>query len=812
MPAIIKKVDVLRWESELKSLLTKWMNDSQSPFRLVREELSRPLHPEEHSNGTSSKDDERVSPDDLMSTTLPLLHTLNERNALPAILFNYDRTACEKIGQDLLAKLAKAEEEYKLTSPVWKKKLTSFENWKKVEAKKSKRAPAKKSKSKGEDGEDDEGSKADREKEAAELESNPFASFNPDAPISGFVFADEKALLPSEFAGIKKRLEYRHIKPWLIDALERGIGVHHAGMNRAYRQAVETLFRKRFLRVVVATGTLALGINMPCKTVVFSGDSVFLTALNYRQGAGRAGRRGFDLLGNVIFQNIQLDKICRLVSSRLPDLNGHFPITTTLVLRLFSLLHESKESAFAKKSIDSLLSQPRLFLGGEAFKDQVLHHLRYSIEYLRRQHLISDEGRPINFAGTVSHLYFTENSSFAFHTLLKDGYFNKLCAGFKAEGPSEPRILDTLMLTLSHLFGRRHCRRADQEFVDEVVKRYSSHVFLPKMPKDAEKILMAHNSETLDVFSTYVRTFVEQHTERMGTDRKLPLTEMLVGGADAQVSGIDSLPATVVRSAFVALSGHDDEFKSIAELCRTVRDGVFLESSAIPHVALYPQEAEMPLNAYLYDFYRHGDVSTIEKANGVRRGDIWFLLNGMFCLLASVCNRRELANTSCADFSMVLATIVTSFKNFMNMDEDADLEFIEVAGSGDLHEIDEDDRIARQEECSQGGARTTLPVGRSAVQQSQTVAAPSNTQSKKKKKVADSWDEDDDAASSSSAESEWDAGGSDDDAASTSTRPTTVSSSTPAWEEESGEGLKNVAIAFQRLKLTFDQKFFKMWA
>lgn len=161
---------------------------------------------------------------------------------------------------------------------------------------------------------------------------------------------------------------------------------------------------------------------------------------------------------------------------------------------------------------------------------------------------------------------------------------------------------------------------------------------------------------------------------------------------------------------------------------------------------------------------------------------------------------------------MVLATVVTSFKNFMNMDEDADLDFVEVAGSGDLHEIDEDDRIARQEESSQGGAQSTLPLGRSAVQQTQTLAAPSTTQLKKKKKVVDSWDEDDDAASSSSAESDWDAGASDDDAASTSTRPTTVSSSTPAWEEESGEGLKNVAIAFQRLKVTFEERFKKMWA
>lgn len=169
------------------------------------------------------------------------------------------------------------------------------------------------------------------------------------------------------------------------------------------------------------------------------------------------------------------------------------------------------------------------------------------------------------------------------------------------------------------------------------------------------------------------------------------------------------------------------------------------------------------------------------------------------------------------DFSMVLATIVTSFKNFMNMAEDADLEFVEVAGSGDLHEIDEDDRIAKVEEAGSqgGGVKKTMPMGPSKVAETQNVAAPTVTQQKKKKKkkVAESWDEDEEAASSSP-ESEWDAGDDSDegDAASTSTRPTTVSSSTPAWEEDSGEGLRKVALAFNRLKVTFDEKFRRMWA
>ena len=68
--------------------------------------------------------------------------------------------------------------------------------------------------------------------------------------------------------------------------LKYGIGFHHAGRNQKHRRAVEMLFRSRNIQVVVATATLSLGINMPCRTVVFAGDDQYLDALSYRQMAG----------------------------------------------------------------------------------------------------------------------------------------------------------------------------------------------------------------------------------------------------------------------------------------------------------------------------------------------------------------------------------------------------------------------------------------------------------------------------------------------------------------------------------------------
>ncbi|KAL1957680.1 hypothetical protein VTO42DRAFT_5657 [Malbranchea cinnamomea] len=57
-----------------------------------------------------------------------------------------------------------------------------------------------------------------------------------------------------------------------------------------------------------------------------------------------------------------------------------------------------------------------------------------------------------------------------------------------------------------------------------------------------------------------------------------------------------------------------------------VRSGVWLEKSVVPYIGSYT-EGEPPLNAYLYDFFKHGNVRALETDNGIRKGDIWYLLN-----------------------------------------------------------------------------------------------------------------------------------------------------------------------------------------
>jgi ATP-dependent RNA helicase HelY len=120
---------------------------------------------------------------------------------------------------------------------------------------------------------------------------------------------------------------------WL-EALERGVAAHHAGLLPAFKETVEELFVRGLVRAVFATETLALGINMPARTVVlerlvkFNGEShAELTPGEYTQLTGRAGRRGIDVEGHavVIWQpGVDPEQVAGLASTRTYPLRSSF--------------------------------------------------------------------------------------------------------------------------------------------------------------------------------------------------------------------------------------------------------------------------------------------------------------------------------------------------------------------------------------------------------------------------------------------------------------------------------------------------------
>lgn len=146
---------------------------------------------------------------------------------------------------------------------------------------------------------------------------------------------------------------------WLA-SLERGVAAHHAGMLPAFKEVVEELFLRKLVRVVFATETLALGINMPARTVVlerldkFNGESrVNITAGEYTQLTGRAGRRGIDTEGHsVILWGNQLDPnlVAGLASKRTYPLNSSFKPTYNMAVNLISAFGATRASKVLERS------------------------------------------------------------------------------------------------------------------------------------------------------------------------------------------------------------------------------------------------------------------------------------------------------------------------------------------------------------------------------------------------------------------------------------------------------------------------------
>jgi superfamily II RNA helicase len=150
------------------------------------------------------------------------------------------------------------------------------------------------------------------------------------------------------------------VKRWL----KQGIGLHHAGLLPKYRILCEKLAQKGLLKVICGTDTLGVGVNVPIRTVLFtqlckySGDkTAILTARDFHQIAGRAGRKGFDDVGYVVAQapehvieNLKLEAKSRQTGKkfqkRKPPEHGYVPFDESTYKRLIEASPEPLTSSF----------------------------------------------------------------------------------------------------------------------------------------------------------------------------------------------------------------------------------------------------------------------------------------------------------------------------------------------------------------------------------------------------------------------------------------------------------------------------------
>ncbi|KHN95494.1 ATP-dependent RNA helicase DOB1 [Metarhizium album ARSEF 1941] len=171
--------------------------------------------------------------------------------------------------------------------------------------------------------------------------------------ISNLSFNDdsEKAMVRKVFhSAIESLTEQDRELPQiahLLPLLERGVGVHHSGLLPILKETIEILFQESLIKVLVATETFSIGLNMPAKTVVFTQVTKWdgvkrrpITSSEYIQMAGRAGRRGLDARGIVIMMiddTLEPDVAKDIVTGHQDKLNSAFYLGYNMILNLLRI-------------------------------------------------------------------------------------------------------------------------------------------------------------------------------------------------------------------------------------------------------------------------------------------------------------------------------------------------------------------------------------------------------------------------------------------------------------------------------------------
>ena len=198
----------------------------------------------------------------------------------------------------------------------------------------------------------------------------------------------------------------------IIKLLQKGIAVHHAGMPQVFREMIERLFDKKYIYLLCATETFAVGLNMPTHSVIFPSLSKFdgekfrlLLPHEYAQQAGRAGRRGIDTIGEIWHlpnliqknnQHIYLSDYKKILTGNPQTLTSKFQIDFSLTLKLVSINNFDMENFINKSMISESINAERKLvettlsnLKNEYASKQI--HLFTDIEIIEKYKKLSNE-------------------------------------------------------------------------------------------------------------------------------------------------------------------------------------------------------------------------------------------------------------------------------------------------------------------------------------------------------------------------------------------------------------------------------------
>ena len=204
----------------------------------------------------------------------------------------------------------------------------------------------------------------------------------------------------------------------LEEILKSGIGVHHAGLLPILKETIEVLYSRGLIKILFATTSFSIGLNMPTRTVVFTdlykfNDSakVILSSSEYLQMCGRAGRRGIDTIGNVYILLTELsnknekEEVKSMLEGKGDDVESKFRLCYRTLLSFFTRNIKDMNEFFKESFLESNMTQkiPEKIaeieiLRGKQKKLSKINCL-YELDYIKKKEINNDNSKnnEINF-------------------------------------------------------------------------------------------------------------------------------------------------------------------------------------------------------------------------------------------------------------------------------------------------------------------------------------------------------------------------------------------------------------------------------
>lgn len=566
-----------------------------------------------------------------------LLRTLKAQDKLPVIAFSFSAGRCDRLLRATVESLLR-EEEIARSKPEWKRSLHELEAREEAHAKRVE-AFMKKQK---------QGLNQEQAEMLAPSEGRTSAGLQFKMLLDhSFLNPDNRVddSLKKYIEGRIKRLARTGLHHSFVTGLERGIGVHHRQMPSQYRRIVEMLFRMRQLNVIFATGTLSLGINMPCRSVVFCGDGLYIDSVNYRQMGGRAGRRGQDDVGHVVFFGLPHSKVRALLTTPLSSFKEARPLQSDSFYRV---VHQSivaertldPDDPSVKRVHDGVVNlvtkSMNVFTNAKAAAPQK-YLARYLLDFYRRQGAMSSG---LLGSRDAARLVSLGEAQFAFLHLFRSGHLNAIL-----KAPKTVEGVPNLLLVCARLFARKAVDPAIERFATE--NKITTFAALPPLDDATAAVLQQVDRSALAVFGSMGRELIDAVTEEdedededteteVPDPNALPLTQLSLplfdddfdkkemAGTPVFVQLFRNKYDIATRSPYAASSGKTDLFASAADLVNSAALDLGIDATLIPTF-----EANARIDGFALTLYTYRSLYSLTKGHGMTEMDAFDTTNDL---------------------------------------------------------------------------------------------------------------------------------------------------------------------------------------